>query len=227
MDPKHTIPLAIVAAGIMISGAIYFGGSGGSVASNNKNTNKAAENIVVPKITDKDHIFGDPNAPIMVIEYSDIECPFCKVFHNTMKDVIQSYDGKVAWTYRHFPIPQLHSKAMKEAEATECAAEQGGNSMFWKYLDRAFEATNSNDSLDLAELPKIAGELGLNVEAFNECLSSGKYTAAIEKSMEDAVKAGARGTPYSIIITKDGRKIVVNGAESLANIRIKIDSLLK
>jgi protein-disulfide isomerase len=225
MDQKHTIPLAIVIAGLMISGAIYLGGSKGPSLSN-KQTNPSQE-IVLAKISSEDHIYGDPNAPIKVIEYSDTECPFCKVFHNTMTEVVDSYGGKVAWVYRHFPITQLHSKAMKEAEATECAAEQGGNTMFWRYVGKIYETTGSNDTLDPAELPRIAGDLGLDVSAFNTCLSSGKYTQAIQKSVEDAIKAGARGTPYSVIVTKDDKKIVINGAEQLAGVKAKIDSLLK
>jgi protein-disulfide isomerase len=227
MEQKHTIPLAILAAGVLIAGAIYFGGNSGSYVAKKKVDTASAASITLPKVTEKDHLYGDPNAQIIIVEYSDIECPFCKVFHGTMKEVVDSYGGKVAWVYRHFPIPQLHSKAIKEAEATECAAEQGGNTIFWKYLGKALEATKSNDTMDLAELPKIAGELGLNVESFNECLSSGKYTSFVEKSMDDAVKAGARGTPYSIILTKDGKKVVINGADPLASVKVKIDSLLK
>ena len=137
------------------------------------------------------------------------------------------YDGQVAWVYRHFPIVQLHSKAPKEAEATECSAELGGNQGFWNYLDKLMETTNSNNSLDPSELPQIASSVGLDVAVFNECLSSGKYAEFVKTSVEEAVKAGARGTPHSIIIAQDGRKILINGAEPIATVKLKIDSLLK
>ena len=126
-----------------------------------------------------------------------------------------------------FPIASLHAKAIKEAEATECAAELGGNAIFWQYLDTIFETTNSNDSLDPLKLPEIAVSLGLDEAAFNTCLSSGKHNAFILQSVEDAVKAGARGTPYSVILSKSGDKMIINGAESMAKIKIKIDSFLK
>jgi protein-disulfide isomerase len=222
---KHLIPLAIVIAGVLIAAAIYFGGSSPS------NTYAVDDNVGVEAdvsaVTEKDHIVGSITAPIVIVEYSDTECPFCKTFHRTMKEVVSQYNGQVAWVYRHFPIVQLHARAPKEAEATECAAELGGNQGFWKYLDLLIETTNSNDSLDPAELPKIAASVGLDVGSFNTCLSSGRYAQFVEESVKDAVKAGARGTPYSIIIAQDGRQLLINGAEPLLSVKAKIDSLLR
>jgi len=221
---KHLVPLAIVVAGALIAGAVYFGGSTNGSYANDPQTTKQLD---IPGVTSNDHILGDPNAPIVVVEYSDVECPFCKVFHSTMHQIVNDYNGKVAWVYRQFPIAQLHANAPIESEATECAYDLGGNTAFWKYLDLAFETTNSNNSLDLAELPKMAGAIGLDVNAFNTCLSSGKYTDFIKTSVENAVKAGARGTPHSVIIAEDGTQVLINGAEPYANVKAKIDALLK
>ncbi|MDO8565120.1 MAG: thioredoxin domain-containing protein [bacterium] len=220
---KFLVPLAIIVAGGLVAGAIYFGGANPSTSSGQATNTE----IDIAPVGDKDHILGSRNAEFVIVEYSDTECPFCKVFHNTMKEVMRTYGTQVAWVYRQLPIPQLHARAMKEAEATECAAELGGNQVFWNYLDAVFEKTNSNDSLDPAELPKIAAAVGLNVEAFNECLASDRHQVGIEASIAEAAKAGARGTPYSVILSKDGKKTVINGAEPLANVKIKIDSLLK
>jgi len=223
---KYLIPLAVIVAGGLIAGAIYFGGGSDNLATSNT-VKQHTEQIDIVPVTNKDHIIGSINADLVVVEYSDTECPFCKVFHNTMKEVVSTYNGQVAWVYRHFPIAQLHSKATKEAEATECAFELGGNQGFWNYLDKIFETTNSNNSLDPNQLPIIATNVGLDKSAFNTCLSSGKYNAFITKSVEDAVKAGARGTPYSVIIAKNGEKVVINGAEPFESVKLKIDSLLK
>ncbi len=222
---KFLIPLAIVVAGGLIAGAIYFGASSQPTANSQQPT--ANTNIDIAPVTEKDHIRGSITADLVIVEYSDTECPYCKVFHKTMRDILSTYGGKVAWVYRQFPIPQLHARASKEAEATECAAELGGNGAFWNYLDKIFETTQSNDSLDPAELPKIAAAIGLDVNSFNTCLSSGRYADFITKSIEEAVKAGARGTPYSIIIAKDGTKTAINGAEPFASVKAKIDLLLK
>lgn len=221
---KFLVPAAIVVAGALIAGAIYMGG--GSLSGPAKQ-GPVATNIEIPAVNSQDHILGNPNADVVIVEYSDIECPFCKVFHNTLKQLMTTYDGEVAWVYRHFPIAQLHTKAQKEAEATECAASLGGNAAFWSYLNKIFDTTNSNDSLDLAELPRIASDIGLDVATFNACLSGNQFAQKVEDSVAEAIKIGARGTPYSVLIAKDGTKILVNGAEPFATVKAKIDSLLK
>ena len=220
------IPFAIIVAGGFVAAAVYFGTGSSSPTTATNTDNQNVEINLVP-VTEKDHIIGSRNAALVIVEYSDTECPFCKTFQNTMKEIVQTYDGEVAWVYRHFPIAQLHAKAAKESEATECAAELGGNQAFWKYLDKVFETTSSNDSLDPSELPKIATAIGLDVIAFNTCLSSGKYAELVKKSVEEAIKAGALGTPYSVIVTKDGQKVLINGAEPITMVKAKIDALLK
>ena len=161
---------------------------------------------------------GNPKAPIMIVEFSDTECPYCKTFHATMHQVIDTYGktGKVAWVYRHFPIDNIHSKARKEAEATECAAELGGNDGFWKYLDNLYKITPSNNELDLSLLPKIAEDSGLDKEKFVTCLDSGKYADKVEKDYQDAVAAGGQGTPYPVIITKREKYLLTKARFHLA-----------
>jgi len=223
----YIIPLSIIIAGVLVAGAIYFGGSTPNLSLTGGVNNDSGTEVDVAPVTAEDHIIGSRNADIVIVEYSDTECPFCKVFHETMKEVIRTYGDDVAWVYRHFPIAQLHAKAVTEAEATECAAELGGNEGFWNYIDEVFERTNSNDSLDPTELPRIAGDVGLDINEFNTCLSSERYNQAVLNSVEKAVQAGARGTPYSVIIYKGGRDMdFINGAEPLELVKSKIDALL-
>lgn len=89
----------------------------------------------VPDATDKDHIVGDINAPIVIIEYSDFECPYCKTFQTTLKTVVEESDGEVAWVYRHWPI---HQNSFEKLVAAECVAQLKGNDAFWKYSDLLF-----------------------------------------------------------------------------------------
>ncbi len=114
-------------------------------------------------VSTTDHIRGSANAKVVIVEYSDTECPFCKNFHSTMKQIMAKYeaDGSVAWVYRHSPLAQLHPKAEHEAQALECAFEQGGNDKFWAYTDRIYEVTTSNNTLDVLQLPAIASFVGL------------------------------------------------------------------
>lgn len=227
---KLSVPLAIVVAGALIAGALYFSGGKTSnpTPTDTLPTTVSAEGM--RPVDGNDHILGNPNAELVIVEYSDTECPFCKQFHNTMKRVMDTYgkDGKVAWVYRHFPIDQLHSKARKEAEATECAADLGGNDKFWAYTNSLYDKTPSNDGLDVKQLPIIAKEVGLDVNAFNTCLSSGKFSAKVEADYQDALKAGGRGTPYSLIITKkDGTKVPINGAQPYDSLITTINLLLE
>lgn len=225
---KLSIPIAIVIAGVLIASAIYLVNRDTSPQTpSDNNTASSEEEINLAPITADDHLLGNPNAKIVIVEFSDTECPFCKEFHNTMHNIIDEYgrDGRVAWVYRHFPIPQLHSKAPKQAEATECAAELGGNTGFWSYIDRLFEITPSNNGLDMALLPTIAEEVGLDRTNFENCLNSGKYTEAIAAEFNAAVEAGATGTPYSVMII-DGELIPIPGAQSYATLRSAIESAL-
>ena len=187
----------------------------------------------VKPVTGEDHIRGNLNAPVTVVEFSDFECPFCKGFHAAMKQTMEDYgkDGKVAWVYRHFPLDQIHSKARKEAQAAECAAELGGNAAFWAYADKLFEITPSNNRLDLALLPKIAQETGLDRVKFEVCLAGddhgGKFATHIEANLQDATTSGGTGTPYSLVINRKGHIFPINGAQPYEAVKAIIDAALK
>jgi protein-disulfide isomerase len=241
MDDKNSymmIPGAIIIGALIISGAIIYSNnpstSGGSNAdqkaaiTDDSGNTQEPTNLVdkMKPVTGDDHIRGSIDAPIKIIEFSDTECPFCKRFHETMQQVVDEYDGKVAWVYRHFPLESLHPKAPREAQATECAAELGGNAKFWAYLDRLMEITPSNNGLDDAELPKIAGYVGLNTQAFLSCLDSGRHKGIVDENLKDALDSGGLGTPYSILIGAGGKKSVINGAQPYSNVKAIVDSAL-
>lgn len=238
-DPVFGVPAAIVVAGIVIAGALFFRGggntvdlfksqTGGAVGATGASAGNAEKPAVRPVDPATDHILGNPNAPVVVVEYSDLECPFCKAFHATMHQIMDQYgkDGKVAWVFREMPIPSLHPKAPHEAEAAECAAALGGNDKFWQFIDGVFAVTPSNNGLDPSELPAIAGQIGLDSAKFAACLSSEPYAARINADYENGVAAGAQGTPYSIVIGKNGQTAVINGAQPFEQVKATIDSLL-
>lgn len=225
------IPIAIVIAGALIAGAVIY--SSGQTPTADTVNQPQQQQVAQPTsdleqmtpVTSKDHIRGDINAQVKIVEYSDTECPFCKKFHTTMKEVMDEYgkDGKVAWVYRHFPLDQLHPKARKEAVAMECASELGGNDKFWEYADRLYEVTPANNRLDLAELPKIAEYVGLDKTKFNTCLASTKYDEHIQNEVENAQATGGNGTPWSIVVGKDGKKYPLSGAQPISAIKQLID----
>jgi predicted DsbA family dithiol-disulfide isomerase len=95
----------------------------------------------IPNYQEGDHIIGDPNAPIVIIEYSDLECPFCKKFGETMKELVAESNGEVAWVYRHWIVHSDMSRgqnALPKTAAAECVAEIKGEDAFWKYVDLVF-----------------------------------------------------------------------------------------
>lgn len=230
-----SVPAAIILAGVLVAGAVLLSGSRSNTAQVNvKQQPQVAQQETgdlekMTPVSSEDHIRGNPNAPVKIVEYSDTECPFCKRFHPTMQQVMDEYgaSGKVAWVYRHFPLDQLHPKARKEAEATECAAELGGDDKFWAYLDRLMEVTPANNGLDPAELPKIAQYVGLDTAKFNECLSSGRYAQKIEEHVQNAQATGGNGTPWSIVVAKNGKKYPLNGAQPYASVKQLIDLALQ
>lgn len=222
------IPLSIIVAGGLIAGAIYMTRGGSAVNPGQKKVPSSA--VTIKPVSSDDHIMGNPDAKIIVVEYSDTECPFCKTFHNTMNQIMADYgkDGKVAWVYRHFPLDSIHPKTRKEAEATECAADIGGKDAFWTYINKIFAITPSNNKLDAAELPKIAKEIGLDEKKFNECLSSGKFADKVDAQFQSGVDAGVEGTPYSVIVVKGTKTTVpINGAQSYTTVKSVIDKLLE
>lgn len=232
-NSQKQIAGAIILAGVLIAGAILLKGNG-AISPIVDNNDSNLSDIQIKPVAKTEHIFGNPGAKVVVVEYSDLECPFCKIFHNTMHQVVEKNKNSVAWVYRQFPLyqgyqgrPPLHSRALKESEATECAGELAGNEGFWKYTDKLFEVTNSNNSLDPAQLPIIALDAGLDVKAFNLCLSSGKYKTTIDKSIEEGISIGVQGTPKSFIL-KNGKIIdTIDGAQPLEKVSQKISKALK
>lgn len=203
-----TVPVAIILAGILIGGAVIYSNKGNTSAvagTGNQMENAEPVDINIRPVDTSDHIVGNPNAKAVIIEYSDTECPFCKVFHQSLNRLVNEYgkDGKFTWVYRHFPLDALHKKARNEAEATECAAELGGNITFWEYINLLYETTGSNDKLDPAELSKMAVTVGLNKTAFDTCLTSGKHKDAVEDDVKEAMANGGRGTPFSIFVLQN------------------------
>lgn len=227
------VPIAIVLAGGLIAAAVYFGGG------TSKSVQLAASPVpdegvaAVPTeppigpfrpVSATDHVRGAVNAKVTIIEYSDLECPFCQRFHPTLQQVLAEYPNDVRWVYRHAPLEQLHSKAPKEAEATECADEQG---KFWELTDKIYKVTPTNNGLDLATLPQLAASVGVkDIPAFESCLASGRYAGVVADDLADAQSAGMRGTPYAIVVNEEGEQLPINGAQPYSAVKAAIDQLL-
>ncbi len=180
----------------------------------------------VPPVTEKDWVRGDRKAEIALIEYSDLECPFCKQFHATAQRVVDEYKGKVMWIYRHYPL-SFHPNAQKAAEASECAGKLGGNDAFWKYIDAIYKNV-TNNGIPKDSLFSIAKEIGLNESEFKKCLDLGEMTKKVTDQMDEGTKAGVNGTPGNILLNVKTRKTrLIPGAVPFEQLQKAIDELLE
>ena len=158
---------------------------------------------------------GGEKAAVTIVEFSDFHCPFCRRVVPTLAQIESKYGEKIKLVFRDFPIETLHPGASKAHEAARCANEQG---KFWPYHDKLF-AGPPNSSPELFN--GIAKEVGLDTAAFETCLGSGKFDAAIKKDIEEGKRAGVTGTPAFFI---NGR--LVGGAQPLEAFTRVIDDEL-
>ncbi len=181
-----------------------------------------------PVTAERDHIYGNPDAKITLIEYSDFECPFCKRFHPTVKKLMDNNGDNIRWVYRHFPLGFHNPGATKQAEASECVAELNGNDAFWDYSDKIYTRTKSNGKgFPVANLRPLAEEIGVDGDAFSACLDSGKMAARVQQDIANGNQVGVTGTPAAFILNKKGDSRFVAGALPLARLQALVDELSK
>ena len=214
---------------LLMNGGIDFGSVGSGT---NNNAGAVAPTAVPPttgnvKITldDTDPVLGDSGADITIVEFSDFQCPFCeRAANGAVAEFKQSNyfkDGEVKLVYKHFPLSSIHPQAQKAAEASECARRQG-NDKFWEMHDVIFA---NQRTLDTNSLKGYATDIGLDTGKFNSCLDGNEAAAKVSSDLKQSTDAGGRGTPYFVLINKDGDTAVVSGAQPWVNFEAAIKSL--
>jgi protein-disulfide isomerase len=161
-----------------------------------------------------DPIKGNPNAPITIVEYSDFQCPYCARVNPTLEQVMKTYGDKVKIVFKDFPLPN-HPQAPKAAEAAHCAGEQG---KFWELHDRMFA---NQQALQVPNIKEYATAVGLDMNAFSQCLDSGKHAARVTENLRTGEALGVGSTPTLYI---NGRPVV--GAQSFDYFKAVIDEEL-
>lgn len=221
----YITPVAVLIAGAMIAGAIMYapGGfatpQGGSVAAvpGNQQPSSVAQ---AKEVSEKDHILGNPDAEITLIEFSDFQCPFCSSLHPTLAQIVSESNGEINWVYRHFPLNSIHAEATPAALASECVAKYAGNNAFWKFADEVFK---NQQQLGTPLYEKLAKSAKVSPKDFASCMTSKDTAAHITENLEDAVASGGQGTPYVVIVNKKGEKSAFSGALPYAQIIAEID----
>lgn len=220
MKSSYSIPLAIIVGGIIIAIAVYV-----SIPNTLKPTDGGNPALVRPVGTN-DHILGNPVAKVMIVEYSDFDCEYCKRFDEVLHQTIANAgtNGNVAWVYREFPLSEIHPNAMKNAEAAECIAQVAGNDAFWKFKTILF----ANQPIDPSQYGTYAQTAGISGTAFATCFADAakNVDARIKADRQNALDVDALGTPYSLILVAGKAPIVMNGGYSYDAVKQLVDAAL-
>jgi protein-disulfide isomerase len=164
---------------------------------------------------------GGANAKVVIQEFSEFQCPFCKRVGPTMKELEAEYGNKIKIVWRHLPLP-FHKDAPLAAEAAQEAFAQKGNAGFWAMHDKLFEAQGGEGSLSRENLEKLAGEIGLDMAKFKASLDSHKHKAKVEADSKVGNDAGINGTPGFVI-----NGYYLSGAQPTPAFKKLIDKALK
>lgn len=228
-ESSPAIPIAIIGGFAMIALAIFFTNQAGGRPNTDSTQGEQTQQESTARLVDEtDYIRGNPNAPIMIVEYSDYDCPFCKQYHETMNRVIDEFgiSGRVAWTYRQFPLAQLHPNSPKISEAALCVGDIGGNDAFWSFSDLIFESRSVDEPTNVTKLPQYAEKSGISEDDYIACMTDGRMRDTVVASIEDGFNSGARGTPYTVLTVGD-QEAVISGAQPYEVVRGIIENLIE
>lgn len=221
------LPGAILLGALIVSGTLLYtrGSFGGGKAQIGGAGTAKQEKPVEVKLGPNEHMLGNANAKVTIVEFSDFQCPFCRRFwSDALPQIKKEYvdTGKAKFVYKHYPL-SFHPGAKPAAEGSECANEQG---KFWEFHDKVFSEQEKQGQGTIQfgkpELKKWAGQIGLNISQFNQCLDSGKYSKLVDDDFAYGSELGVSGTPTTFI---NGQRIV--GAQPFTSFKAVIDSLFK
>ncbi|MCA9256420.1 MAG: DsbA family protein [Phycisphaerales bacterium] len=148
-----------------------------------------------PSVIASDHVLGESSATVLVVEYSDLQCPFCGSFDRNQFPTLKSDyidTGKVRFVYRHFPLTSIHADAERAALASECAADQD---MFFEYIGEVFSDATRQQNLSAAVLREIADEVGLDLTAYDACIAADAKGPRVDQDVNSGNALGVSGTP--------------------------------
>lgn len=144
---------------------------------------------LVPEAGPDDHIRGSLDAPVVIVEFGDFQCPFCGEAYLVLRSLGRDFGEQVAFVFRNFPLVQAHEHALVAAEAAEAASEQ---SRFWDMQDWLYE---HQTALDPAQLVRAAETLGLDVDRFVTDANSERIRSRIAADLRSGEASGVPGTP--------------------------------
>ncbi len=220
---KWLIPIAILIAGSIVAVATY------SIRLGTMAIPEGGKPTAVTPVTPSDHIIGNPEAPVRIVLYSDIDSEHSKAFQATLAQLMSQYasGGKVAWVYRHFPLTTVHANSLRHALAAECAASLGAPDAFWRFIDLLNVGAPGSAEFDPKNYGGVITQLGIPEESFNVCLTSGRFAGRVRADTHNALEAGAEGAPYTVILIQGQEPISINGALPYAALKEVVDRAIQ
>ncbi len=223
-----TTPVAILIGALMISISHL---SYATIISNST-TGKPVDTFKGRAVDASDLAIGKTNSDVIVIEYSDTECPFCAQLHPTIKKIQDEYASKVSFVYRYFPLTQIHPHAFDEARSIFCVGKVAGAQKRMDYINEMFTYKISKQNMVLPPngAESLVKNIGVDLPTFTSCMQGPDGAEAVNKSMQDGIAAGVEGTPATFILTKKrgGYEVVslVSGARQYEFFKTAIDEAL-
>lgn len=209
---------------LLIIGSIIVVG-GGYIALKRSESSLPEPRLMPARAIDAtDHIRGSLDAPIQMIVYSDLECPYCKRFHFDMLPILKAEYPDVVLAFRHYPMPS-RPKAYPEALAAECVAQTANEETFWRFLDILFMSTPSDNGLELSRLPQLAQDSGADLARYESCMALKSSEAKVHADMRDGARASVALVP-TFVFMKGDESVVVSGYRR-EKIRAAIETMRK
>lgn len=183
---------------------------------------------LIRPVTPLDRMLGNPEAPVKLVVYADIDSEYSKQFQATMQQLMSEYaaGGKVAWVYRHFPLLDQHAGAASHAEAAECAGFLGDDDAFWRFIDALQSAAPGETEFPITGYPAIAAGLGLPQAEFETCLTNGRFTKKVYDDSTNAIATGAEGAPYTVVVIDGQAPVGIQGALPYEEMKRVIDEAI-
>lgn len=221
--PTWVLPVAIIAAGIIVSIALYY------VRIHSEIEKAAGNPAVVRPVTPQDHLMGNPTATVMVVEYGDIDSEHTKDFNAIMQQIMTEYadSGEVAWVFRHLPIVALHQYSAMHASAAECVSSIAGPEAFWGFLNGIAAQAPGTNQFDPRDYETITRGLNVPTDILNQCISRGTFEQRVQDDYQNAMLAGATGAPYLVLLVKGKEPITIDGALPYTSMKKVLEEALK
>ncbi len=218
MNRAHVAIAILAGSGLVAASLMLIGIRGNEVpapAANLPQTEQLSV-IPIPERSQPAFYYGNSEAEIVIVEFSDLKCPFCARLHPILKTLVDQSAGTIRWEYRHLPSPR-NSESLPSAIASECVGKQLGAADFFTYLERLYPFIGSY-SRDLYIREAVA--LGVEEAGFVECLSNPEIETLVNADAAAALDLGARGTPFSIVKhLPSGNSQIISGAQPIENWR--------